>query len=250
MTGVMKGIMQSCFAMGIKGSVRHLSGNRDYSERRKKVIANKRCVSSLVVDKLCDQSKGENTAVTYFYFDLSARKEQSATSILGSLLKQVVGGIEMIPEEITRTFNGEGKDVRGLEPQLPDMMKMLRVITSSLRLYICIDALEGCAMIHRAELLDSLKQILENSLHTRIFITGRPHIRAEIEKNFAGRVITASVSPRKDDISEYLRIRLDEDETPDAMDEDLVREIMEKIPDNMSEMYVSMILGILPDTPS
>jgi len=36
MTGVVKGgvIMQFCFAMGIQGSVRHLSGNRNYSERK------------------------------------------------------------------------------------------------------------------------------------------------------------------------------------------------------------------------
>jgi len=42
MTEVVKGrvIMQFCFAMGIQGSVRHLSGERDYSERRKEVNAN------------------------------------------------------------------------------------------------------------------------------------------------------------------------------------------------------------------
>jgi len=195
-------------------------------------------LSSLVVDTLCDQATEENTAVTYFYFDVSARKEQSATSILGSLLKQAIGRMEMIPEEILRAFHSERMGIQYEKPQLADMVKMLQVITSSLRLYICIDALDGCPAVHRAKLLDSLRQILENSLHTRIFITGRPHIRAEIEKHLAGRVITASISPRKDDIRGYLRLRLDEDEIPGAMDEVLVRDIMEKIPENMSEMYV------------
>ena len=46
------------------------------------------------------------------------------------------------------------------------------------------------------------------------------------------------VSPRQDDIIEYLRLRLDEDETPDAMDESLEADILEKIPKNMSEMYL------------
>jgi len=195
-------------------------------------------LSSLVVDTLCDQAKGKNTAVTYFYFDVSARKEQSATSILGSLLKQAIGRMEMIPEEIPRAFYGLRMGIMHPEPQLPDMVKMLQAIASSLRLYICIDALDGCLAIHRAKLLDSLRQILENSLHTRIFITGRPHIRAEIEKHLAGGVVTASISLRKDDIRGCLRLRLDEDEIPGAMDEGLVRDIMEKIPENMSEMYV------------
>ena len=46
------------------------------------------------------------------------------------------------------------------------------------------------------------------------------------------------VSPTKDDIIEYLRPRLDEDETPDLMDENLEADILGRIPDNLSEMYV------------
>ena len=58
-----------------------------------------------------------------------------------------------------------------------------------------------------------------------------------------------SVGPSRDDIIEYLRVRLDENETLDAMDESLVADVMEKIPENMSEMYVgAKILGIFPCT--
>jgi len=44
-----------------------------------------------------------------------------------------------------------------------------------------------------------------------------------------------SVGPSKDDIMVYLRLRLDEDETPDAMDESLEADILEKIPETMWE---------------
>ena len=64
-----------------------------------------RDVSSLVVDRLCDQAGSQNTAVTCFHFDFAARKEQSATSMLGSLLKQIVSGMETIPEEISQAFS-------------------------------------------------------------------------------------------------------------------------------------------------
>ena len=126
---------------------------------------------------------------------------------------------------------------------------MLQTITSSQRTFVCIDALDECAAVHRVKVLNSLQQILEKSLRTRIFIIGRPYIRAEIEKRLAGRVISVSVSPSRNDIMEYLRARLDEDETPDAMDESLEADILETIPQNMSEMYVgAMLLGTPPHT--
>ena len=193
-------------------------------------------VSSLVVDRLCDQAMGQNTAVTCFYFDFAARKEQSVTSMLGSLVKQVVGGMERIPEEISRAFEEQRLAIGGREPRLPDIVKMLQAVTASLRTFICIDALDECVAVHRVKLLSSLKQILEKSPRTRIIITGRPHIRAEIEKRLSGRVISISVGPRKVDIIGYLLARLDEDQTADAMDETLVADILEKIPENMSEM--------------
>ena len=204
-------------------------------------------VSSLVVDRLSDQFRGQGTAVTCFYLDFSARKEQSVASILGSLLRQVIGGMERVPEEIIRTFEEQKLANAGRAPQLPDIVKMLQVITSSLRTFVCIDALDECAAASRVNLLNSFQKILESSSRTRIFIIARPHVRAAIERRLAGRVISVFVGPGKNDIIEYLRLRLDEDETTDAMNESLESDILEKIPDNMSEMYVgAMLLGTPP----
>ena len=237
-------IAQSCFVTEIRGSVRHLSGSRYYSPGKKKSeVLTGRDVSSLVVDRLCDQAGGQDTAVTCFYFDFAVRKEQSATSMLGSLLKQVVNGMERIPEQISRAFQEHKKAIGGRALRLPDIVKMLQAITSSQPTFICIDALDECAAVHRVKILDSLKQILEKSPDTRIFMTGRPHIRAEIEKRLGGRVISISVGPRKDDIIRYLRVKLSEDETPDAMDENLEADILGKIPESISEMYVGSGAG-------
>jgi len=62
----------------------------------------------------------------------------------------------------------------------------------------------------------SLKQILEKSPGTRVFITGRSHIQAEIEKCLCEKVKSVSLCPKKEDIIRYLHIRLGEDETPDC----------------------------------
>jgi len=237
-------ITLSCFTTEVRAPARHLSGNENYSlGKGGESVLTSRDVSSLVVDRLCDEARGQSTAVVCFYFDFAARKEQSATSMLGSLLKQVVGGMEKIPEEISQAFQEQKKVIGGRGLRLPDIVKMLQAITSSLRTFVCIDALDECAAVHRVKLLDSLKQILEKSPRTRIFILGRPHIRAEIEKRLAGGVTSVSLSPSKGDIIEYLRIRLDEDITPDAMDESLEADILQKIPENMSEMYVDNNIG-------
>jgi len=53
----------------------------------------------------------------------------------------------------------------------------------------------------------------------------------------AGRVISVSIRHSKDDIISYLRVRLGDDQAPDAMDEGPEAEIL-KILENLSEMWV------------
>ena len=242
--GKVKVIVQSYFAMDIRGLAKRLLGKEDYSPERDGALLTRRDDSSLVVDKLCDQARGRNTVVTCFYFDFAARKEQSATNMLGSLVKQMVNGMERIPDEILTAFQEQKKDIGGCRPQLGDLVKMLHNIMSFQPTFMCIDALDECVGVQRVRVLDSLKQVLERSPKTRIFVTGRPHIRAEMERRLAGRVVSVSVCPTKGDITEYLRVRMGEDEMPDAMNASLEAEILEKIPENISDMCVgAMMLG-------
>jgi len=190
--------------------------------------------SSLVVDWLRNQTRGQETVVTCFYFDFAARKEQSVTSMLGSLAKQMVSGMERIPEEISRALQEQKEAVSGRKPQLDDIVKVLLLITSSQPTFMVIDALDECAAVYRARILYSLEEILEKSPGTRIFVTGRPYIRAEVEKRLP-LVQSIPVNPARDDIVRFLRVRLSEDKTPDAMDSSLEAEILEKILENISE---------------
>jgi len=233
-------IVEFYFAMGIRGSARRLLGNKHYSAGRElgEPALKSHRDSSLVVDRLCDHAKGQNTLVTCFYFDFAARKEQSAANMLGSLLKQMVSGMERIPEDIWRAFQEQKKAIGGCGPQLVDIVKMLQAITSSQPTFMCIDALDECVGVQRVRVIASLKQILEKSPTTRIFVTGRAHIRAEMEKRLAGRITSVSICPTKGDIIGYLRAKLGEDEAPDAMDEILEAEILEKIPENTCKMCV------------
>ena len=86
------------------------------------------------------------------------------------------------------------------------------------------------------KLLDLLNQILQKSHGARLFITGRPHIRGEVDKQLTGRAATRSITPTKNDIITFLRAKLKEDPIPEAMDESLEEEIIQNIPETVSEM--------------
>ena len=206
-------------------------------EGKGQVLTN-RGVSSLVIDRLCDQAREQNVAVACFYFDFAARREQSPTSMLGALLKQILGGVEEIPREISRAYEDQKMVIGGRGPGLSDISKMLHTASSEKHTFICIDAMDECAPEHRVKILNSLDQILQKSPGTRIFMTGRTHIQAEIRKRLPGRVASIAINPRKSDVMGYLRTRLKEDTNPDAMDSSLEADILKKIPDDISEMYV------------
>jgi len=194
--------------------------------------------SSMVVDYLCDQATGQDMAVTCFYYDFASREAQSPTNMLGSLLKQLVSGLEAIPGEIKQKFQDQKKVIGGRRLQLPDIVKMFAAIAPPRRTFICVDALDECIPKHRLEVLEALGQILQRSPNTRMFVTGRSHIREAVERELAGRVISVSIRPRDDDIVTFLHARLRKDTTPEVMDDRLKKDIMKSIPDEASETYV------------
>jgi len=234
--------MPHCFATVILELAKPTLGKKDKArrvEKKGKVLTSSND-SSLVIDRLCDQARGQNVAVACFYFDFAAQKEQSSTRMLGALLKQAVGGLEEIPGGISQAYEDQKKVIGGRGPQLSDILKMLQTTSSERLTFMCIDAIDECAPEHRVKVLDSLDQILHKSPGTRIFMTGRPHIQAEIRKRLSGRVASIVITPRKSDIIGYLRTRLKEDTNSDAMDSSLEADILKKIPDDISEMYVEV----------
>ena len=187
-----------------------------------------------MIDSLCDRAQEENIAVAGLYCDFLAQQEQTATNIIGTILKQLVGR-GGIPDYVRETFQKGQKEFGGRRPRLADLMGMLKIAVASLpRTYICIDALDECLPKHLPELLESLGDIVRESHRTRIFLTGRPHVGGDIQRYF-GNPVVIPVSPNRDDIRNYVEMRLSRDADPEAMSDqlrgDIVRVILEKISD-------------------
>ena len=189
-------------------------------------------IGSLVIDSLCDQAEEEDLAVAWLYCDFLAHQEQSATAILGAILRQLASVREM-PEDIRQMFRKRFSD-RGL--RLPDMVGMLKATISLLPpVYMCIDALDESTPKSRQEVLESLRDIVRESPSTRVLFTGRSHVEDEVKKYFTN-VITVPISPTEGDIKVYLGVRLDRDTEPYAMDDDLRKDIMRIIPKMISDV--------------
>ena len=173
--------------------------------------------SSLVIDKLCDEAVQGDLAVVCFYFDFAARNEQSPVNMLGSLLKQVVSGRRKIPEAIAENFEKEKSVIGDRGLQVWGILKMFQTIATTRRTFICVDALDECVPEYRMVVLESLGQILQGSPNTRLFMTGRPHVRSEVERELGGVATFVLIRATEDGVVKFLREKLRKDTIPNVM---------------------------------
>jgi len=194
-------------------------------------------ISSLVIDSLCDDPSEEDIAVAAFYCDFRDHQEQTATNILGAILKQLVAR-EGVLEHLKVAFQKAKGEIGGRGLRLPDVVRMLTQAIATLpQVFICIDALDECPPKHLVELLQSLKDILRETPSTRIFVTGRPHVEVEVTRYLATSV-SVPISPKPDDLKRYLEKKMEIDTIRDAMSDALRADILRVIPERISEMCV------------
>ena len=106
--------------------------------------------------------------------------------MLGAMLKQLVGS-GAIPEDIRKTFEDAKEYFGGVGPRVPELLQMLKeAIAQRPRVVICIDGLDESLPEHRAGLLRALQAIVRELPNVRLFLTGRPFIRSEVESCLLG----------------------------------------------------------------
>ena len=159
--------------------------------------------------------------------------------MMGAILKQLVGRRD-IPEFVRDAFQAAKSNFGGRRPELPDLMRMLKIAIASLpQVFICLDALDECLPKHLSELVGSLRDMVRESPKLRIFLTGRPHVTEDIRRYFA-KAVVIPISPNGDDVRIYLEIRLERDTEPEAMNDSLRADILRIILEKTSDMYVGL----------
>ena len=188
-----------------------------------------------MIDSLCDEPSEEDIAIAAFYCDFRDHQEQTTANIMGAILKQLVARDEVL-RHMQTAFQKAKRELGGRGLRLPDMVRMLKQAIAPLpQVFICIDALDECLSKNLPELLVSLKDVLRGSPRTRIFLTGRPHVEAEILRYFTTGV-TAPISPSTREIERYLEKKLEMDTMRDAMSDTLHADILEIIPERIHGM--------------
>jgi len=177
-------------------------------------------------------------AVLSLYCDYQAQKDQSAVNMIGALVRQVALGTPRIPCEVKSAFE-ESEREGGQGLRLVDMVKLFVKIISSIELvYLCVDAVDEVLRQHRSEFLRALQQVVQDAPNVRLFLTGRPYIRGELDKHLTKGAYIIHVAADQGDITRYLSRKIDDDDDqdPDLMTDDLRNDIMKTMLEKASEM--------------
>ena len=159
-------------------------------------------------------------------------------NMIGSLLRHIalgtVGNVGEIQKSFEKSRQGGGNGLR-----LPEMLELFVKTMGSLeRVYICVDAIDELLPQHRSEFLRALQHIIKEAPNARLFLTGRPHIRGELEKCLTRGAYTIHIVPDQGDITRYISRKMDDDDSrdPDLMTESLRNDIMKIMLEKASDM--------------
>ena len=171
--------------------------------------------------------------IACLYYDYRDQQSQTLVNILGSILKQLLVKIStsnpQFMEEVEKKLDAIQKQTRGVEEN--DLLPMLKQALYTLHMgYVCMDALDELEPRVRKRLLSTLRTLQAECRSTRLFLTGRPHIRLEVYDSLGiQEEDSISISADAGDIRAYLIHEIEQDRDPCAMNEKLKEEILDVI---------------------
>ena len=192
-----------------------------------------------MIDSLWDQEGRKDIFIAALYCDYLNQQEQTATNTMRVIVRQLVDTGD-IPEYLREAFETGKRNFGGRGPQLPDLIGILKMAIASLpQVFICIDALDQCLPKHLLGLFESLRDIIQESPNTQMFLTGRSHVTDNVRRYFSHMVVIP-ISPKADDMRSYLEMRLERDPEPEGMDDGLRADITRIIREKASDTCVAV----------
>ncbi|KAF3174027.1 hypothetical protein TWF751_005167 [Orbilia oligospora] len=203
--------------------------------------AGKSVLASLVIDHITALSNGPvlNVGIAFIYCDYRDQALQTPINLAASLLGQLLSIPSSLPQEVIEIYQKKYRKNNLFEQGDIDAM-LLHACQQFDRAYICIDALDEAQ--NREALLNSLRKLIPL---VQLFVTGRPHIPAIVERYFVG-ALRINIEATKDDIERFVATKIDEDWARDKylMDENLKHEILGEVAKASQKMFLLPILQI------
>ncbi|OJD32444.1 ankyrin repeat-containing [Diplodia corticola] len=135
----------------------------------------KTVLASIVIDYLRATRKSKSTKIAFIFCEENSRQDQSASSLLAELLKQLVEEDASLPIGVRTLY--------GSRPEASELSKILRSVASRCgRVFVVVDAIDQCSNQVREELLDAIDHLRGES-NTAFLVTSRKE--PSIEKLFA-----------------------------------------------------------------
>ena len=195
----------------------------------------------MVIDHLYSHfHRQSKIGIACLYADYKDQASQTLEHILGSFLHQLLTRAkEPIPVEVIQKL--QDIQLQRAKVGTEDTLALLKLRLQQLDCaFICIDALDELEPKVRQKLLNILRDLL-GTVNTCLFLTGRDHIEGEVRKCLQEpQGYTVTVSASQQDIEQFIRQQLEEDRdlNPEAMDEGLAKDIVDKIITMSQGMYV------------
>jgi len=158
-------------------------------------------MAAIAIDYLCRTTRSDDIGVAYLFCNYKAQADQSASSLLAALLKQLVQGRPDIAAPLTQMYELHSK--RGSRPSPGDILLALYSICSAYTtIYIVVDALDECADgdHDRSRLVDKLHE-LQARIDVRLLFTSR--FISEITQNFQSET-TLEVRANEEDVRRFV----------------------------------------------
>ncbi|EON63613.1 hypothetical protein W97_02841 [Coniosporium apollinis CBS 100218] len=135
--------------------------------------AGKTITAAITINHLLRTVQNNTTRVAYVYCNYNAQADQTTTSLLSAILKQLAQARPSIPEPVARLYDCYAK--RKTRPSLEEIINALQSVLSNYSsAYVVVDALDECPDKHgtRSQLLAKLRD-LQSKTDLRLMVTSR-----------------------------------------------------------------------------
>ncbi|RYO78730.1 hypothetical protein DL762_008550 [Monosporascus cannonballus] len=143
--------------------------------------AGKTMVAAIAIDHLLGRMQSDIIGVAYIYCNYKAQADQTTTSLLAAILKQLAQARPSVADPVARLYNRHPD--RRTRPSLEEIINALRSVLSNYSsVYVVVDALDECAYKDgtRNQLLATLRDLQsETDMHLMVTLRFIPDIENE-----------------------------------------------------------------------